>query len=185
MNKRALLIVDIQNDYFDGGKNPLVNSLEASLRAKEILGLFRSKDELVIHIRHISLQHGATFFLPNTEGAEIHANVQPLAGEKIIEKHSPNSFKDTELQDFLSKNEVTDLIICGMMTHMCIDATTRAAKDLGYNCCVIADACSTKDLYYNGKIVKAEDVHAAFLSALNGIYARVFSLTELQQRIRL
>jgi nicotinamidase-related amidase len=180
MAKRALLIVDIQNDYFDGGSNPLLGSLEASLKAKEILEMFRSKNELVIHIQHISTRPGSTFFLPNTEGSEIHKNVFPLTIEKVIRKNSPNSFKETELQGFLLKEEVTDLVICGMMTHMCIDATTRAAKDLSYTCTVIADACATKDLSFGGRTVRAEEVHTSFLAALNGAYAGVIPLSELQ-----
>lgn len=173
--KTALLLIDIQNDYFEGGTMTLVNTNQASENAKLLLGTFRNKNLPIIHIQHIAIKPGATFFLPNTAGAEIHKNVQPTATEKVIIKHFPNSFRETELLNHLSENEITDLVICGMMTHMCIDATTRAAKDFGFNCTLIGDACATRNLEINGEKVKAVDVHNAFLAALNSTYATVIT----------
>jgi nicotinamidase-related amidase len=172
MNK-ALIIIDIQNDYFENGAAELVGSKEASLRAKLVLEKFRNENCPVIHVQHISTRPNATYFLPATRGAEIHENVTPKSTEKIVVKHFPNSFRETGLQEYLTSNRITDLVICGMMTHMCVDATTRAAKDYGLNCVVIGDACATKDLEINGSKVKAADVQAAFLSALNHFYATV------------
>jgi nicotinamidase-related amidase len=106
-------------------------------------------------------------------GAEIHENVKPLETEKIISKHYPNSFRETELLEYLKSKNITDLVICGMMTHMCIDATTRAAKDFGFNCTLIGDACATRDLEINGQQVKSDDVQKSFLAALNYFYALV------------
>lgn len=171
--KEALIIIDIQNDYFDGGANPLVGSLEASLKAKKLLEEFRARALPVIHIRHIATRPGSTFFNPGTHGAEIHENVAPAAGEKVIEKHFPNSFRDTELLAYLRENGVTDLVLCGMMTHMCVDATVRAAKDFGFLCTVVGDACATRSLAVDGREVAAENVQTAFLAALNYFYATV------------
>jgi len=176
--KQALLLIDIQNDYFDGGAMTLVNADRTSENAKLLLETFRSKKLPVIHIQHIATKAGATFFLPETFGVEIHKNVRPVADEKVIVKHFPNSFRETELLDVLRENEITDLIVAGMMTHMCIDATTRAAKDLGYNCTLIGDACATRNLEINGETVKAADVHNAFLAALNVTYATVSTTKE-------
>lgn len=171
--QKALIIIDIQNDYFTGGKMPLVGSDEAVLNAKLVLEEFRKEGLPIIHIQHISDRPGAGFFLPNTKGAEIHAEVAPLKGEKIIVKHFPNSFRETELSDYLKELGVSDLVICGMMTSMCVDASTRAAKDYGYNCTVISDACAAPNLEINGKSVSGENVHNAFLAALNYFYATV------------
>ena len=171
--KTALIIIDIQNDYFDNGTMTLVGSEKASENARLILDKFRAENLPIIHIQHISLSSGATFFLPNTYGAEIHKNVKPLEHEKVIIKHYPNSFRETELLDYLKTNNITDLVICGMMTHMCIDATTRAAKDFGFNCILLGDACATKDLKIHGQEVKAEEVHKSFTAALNGFYSTV------------
>jgi nicotinamidase-related amidase len=177
-NKKALILVDIQNDYFPNGKMELCGSEAASINAEKILNDFREKKLDIFHIRHLSTRPDATFFLPESPGAEIHANVKPINGENIIIKYFPNSFRDTNLFDMLKEKDVKDLVICGMMTHMCIDATTRAAKDFGFNCVLICDACATKDLEINGKIVNAEDVHNSFLAALNGFYSSIKSTNE-------
>jgi nicotinamidase-related amidase len=171
--KTALLIVDIQNDYFREGAMPLSGSTEACEKAKRILERFRADGLPVVHIQHIAARSTATFFLPGTAGAEIHNDVKPHDGETIIIKHYPNSFRETELLACLQAMSITDLVICGMMTHMCIDSTVRAARDLGFNCVVIGDACATKDIEINGQAVKAVEVQKSFLGALNYFYASV------------
>ena len=176
--KQALVIIDIQNDYFENGANPLTGSLQASLKAKKILGLFREKALPIIHIQHLSTRPDSTFFVPNTTGVEIHNNVSPIAGEKVIIKNYPNSFRETELLDYLTSNEITDLTVCGMMTHMCVDSTVRAAKDFGYTTTIISDACATKDLDIQGKTVVASEVQKAFLAALSYFYASVKTAEE-------
>jgi len=177
--KKALIIIDIQNDYFDNGKMPLVGSEEACGNAKLLLDKFREKGLPVIFIQHIATRPDATFFLPNTEGAEIHKKISPVLGEKIIVKHYPNSFRETDLMEHLKETQITDLVICGMMTHMCVEATTRAAKDFGFSISVVGDACATKDLEYNGKVVKATEVQLSFLAALNYFYSTVQTTKEL------
>jgi nicotinamidase-related amidase len=174
----ALLIIDVQNDYFEGGAMALVGSDKASENIKLLLKKFRTKKQPVLHIQHIATSPGATFFIPTTIGAEIHANVKPLGDEKVVIKHYPNSFRETDLLEHLKSLNITNLVICGMMTHMCIDATTRAAKDLGFNCTLIADACATKNLEINGTIVTAENVHNSFLAALNFFYSTVTNTNE-------
>ena len=169
----AFLLIDIQNDYFPGGNMELSGSLEASLCAREVLDFFRKKAMPVIHVRHLSVRPGATFFLPGTRGAEIHENVTPLSTETVIEKNYPNSFRDTPLRAILEKEGITRLVIAGMMTHMCVDATTRAAFDHGFACTLIHDACATRQLSFGGETVPAAHVHSAFLAALNGLYARI------------
>lgn len=133
--KKALIIIDIQNDYFVGGKMPVVDSEIASLNARKILTYFRKEKLTIAHIQHISTREGSTFFIPNTEGVKIHSNVKPLENEKVIIKHYPNSFRETELLKHLRDRKITNIVICGMMTHMCVDATTRAAKDFGFRNC--------------------------------------------------
>lgn len=171
--RTALLMVDIQNDYFPGGNHELVRSTEASIKAKKLLETFREKKLPVIHIQHISTRSGATYFVQNTPGVRFNENVMPLPGEIVIIKHFPNSFRNTELLDVLKKAGVGRLVICGMMTHMCIDSTTRAAFDLGFDCMVAQDACATKDLSFDDHVIPAEQVHRVILGALNGMFAKV------------
>jgi nicotinamidase-related amidase len=131
---QALLIVDIQNDYFPGGKMELVGAKEAANEAARLLAAFRGRGAPVFHMRHVSTRPGATFFLPDTEGVKIHESVAPLASETVIVKHFPNSFRETRLLEALRAAKIERLAIAGMMTHMCIDATTRSAADLGFDC---------------------------------------------------
>lgn len=178
MSKSALLIIDIQNDYFEGGSYPLFESKQAAGQSKLILEKCRAEGMDIIHIQHISNREGASFFIPDTKGVEIHEYVKPLPNEKIIIKYFPNSFRETELLNYLKKLNIEQLIICGMMTHMCIDTTVRAAFDLGFSNTLIGDACATRDLEHKGSITKATDVQNAYLAALNGLFAKVVTTEE-------
>ncbi|MDH5525532.1 MAG: cysteine hydrolase [Desulfobulbaceae bacterium] len=142
----ALVLIDIQNDYFPGGAMEVVGAQEAADKAKSLLAAFRRRKKHIVHIQHISTRPGVTFFLTDTTGVEIHDSVRPLAGEKIIIKHVPNSFRDTSLGEWLRGCGIEKIIFCGMMSHMCIDATVRAAFDKGFTCVVADDACATRDL---------------------------------------
>lgn len=177
-NETALLLIDIQNDYFEGGANPLSGSLEASMKAKEVLHYFRHNSLPVVHIQHVANRSDATFFAPDTFGVEIQNNVKPVEGEMVLVKHFPNSFWETGLHNYLQTLSVKNLVVCGMMTHMCVDATVRAAKDLGYACTLLADACATKDLIYGFEKVCAKDVQITFYAALSYFYADVISAQE-------
>lgn len=175
LRNTALLLIDIQNDYFAGGALPLVGSEKAVKRAKQVLLTFRVLSWPVFHIQHIALHPGSTFFLPSTPGAEIHPELRPLPGESLIVKHYPNSFRETYLLSMLQDKGISNLVLCGMMTHMCVDATVRAARDLGFNLELIEDACATRDLQIKGRTIPAEMIHHSFLAALDGFYARVTS----------
>jgi len=177
--KTALLIIDLQNDYFPGGNNELVNSSEASLRARDLLDLFRKRNLPVVHVQHLSIRPGSAYFIPGTTGAEIHENVRPLQHEKVITKNYPNSFRQTGLHDYLQEQEVTHLIISGMMSHMCVDSTARAGKDQGYQVTIAEDACATKDLTFQGRKIPAHEVHGSFMVALSHFYAEIKMSSEL------
>ena len=180
---KALLIIDIQNDYFKGGNCELVNPQIASANAKKLLEKFRKENMPVFHIQHISIREDATYFLPNTNGVLIHEDVKPLENEKIITKNFPNSFLKTTLLDELKKQNIKELVICGMMTHMCIDTTTRAAFDFGFDCIVAYDSCCTKDLEFNKNKIMAQDVHDSYMASLNGIFAKVLHTDEILQTL--
>jgi nicotinamidase-related amidase len=176
---RGLLIIDIQNDYFPGGAMPLVGPEDAAATASTLLEQFRLGGEPVVHIQHIWDEEEATFMRPGTPGVEIHASVTPTAGEPLIVKAYPNSFRETELEQTLKSRDIDELVVAGMMTSMCVDATVRAANDLGYQVTVVADACAAPDLEYDGRQVSGSDVHAAFLAALSDSYASVVKLKDL------
>ena len=176
----ALLIVDIQNDYFPGGAMEVVGAEAAATEAAGLLAAFRQHARPIVHIQHIATRPGATFFLPYTAGVEIHESVRPSPGEVVFPKHFPNSFRETPLLDHLRAVGITELVIAGMMTHMCIDTTTRAGADFGFKCFLAHDACATRALSFNGVHVAAENVQTAYLAALNGSFAKVLSAHELR-----
>ena len=180
--KQALLLVDIQNNYFEGGKSKLHNPLLALSNIEKTLKLFRKKGFPIIHVQHINNQEGAAFFLSNTDGVRIHQYLAPLENEYLVIKHTPNSFFGTNLADILKENEIQDIVVCGMMSYMCIDTTVRACKHYGIRVTLLDDACATKDLSYNGKTISAEVVHNTFMASLNGMFAYVIKTNELSVR---
>ena len=169
----GLLLIDLQNDYFPGGRMELVGIQEAASNARQLLSRYREKQWPVIHVQHLATRPGAGFFVPGTEGADIHAMLTPRAGEDVVQKHYPNSFRETSLGDILDQRKISRLVICGAMTHMCIDTSTRAAFDLGFDCTVAEDACATRDLSFGGRTIAAVDVQGAFMAALLSPFARV------------
>ena len=177
--KTALVIVDIQNDYFPGGAMELVAPVEAAAQAARLVADFRRKQLPIVHVQHVSTRPGATFFLPDTPGVEIHESVAPREGELVIRKHFPNGFRETPLLEELRRLGAERLAIAGMMTHMCIDATTRAAADLGFQCLLAHDACATRNLVFGETTVPAAQVQAAFVASLNGAFAKALGAGEV------
>ena len=169
----ALLLIDIQNDYFPGGAWELSHADEAAAQAQLALGRFREQHRPVFHVRHINTRPGAAFFLPDTPGSEIHGAVKPLDGEPAIIKHAPDAFFQPDLHDALSRAGIRKLVVSGMMSHMCIDTSVRAARNHGYDITLLHDACATRDLSWNGKTIPAATVHEAFMAALHGAFADV------------
>jgi nicotinamidase-related amidase len=172
LDDAALVIIDIQNFYYPEGRLPLVEPEKAGRNAQALLQAFREKGKLVVHVRHN--------FEP---GGEIHADVAPKAGEKIISKDNANAFKDTDLLEFLKANEIKTVVICGMQTHMCVEAGARAASDLDFEVIVAHDACATRALKFGDLEVSAQDVHTSTLSALSGSYAEVVDTAAILKRL--
>lgn len=170
---QALLIIDIQNDYFPGGRAKLVGPDAALANAEKLLRHFRREQKPVIHVQHINVREGATFFLSDTDGASIHERLTPTEGEHLVVKNYPNSFYKTNLLDIIKDNGITELVVCGMMTHMCIDTTVRAAKDHELPITLLSDACAAKDMEFEGERVPAAQVQATFMAALSGMFATV------------
>lgn len=169
----ALILVDIQNDYFAGGLWPVEEMDQVAQSAASILAKSREAADHIIHIRHEALSDTAPFFRPGTAGTDIHPCVTPLSDETVILKHRPNSFHETGLHNHLQSHGITDLTVIGAMSQMCIDATVRAARDFGYNVTVIADACGAKSARFGDVELTAPQVQAAFMSGLAQAYATV------------
>jgi len=175
---RALLIIDIQRDYFPGGAYPLVEPERAAENARRLLDAFREGGEKILHLQHVWDAPDATFMRPGTDGVEIHPDVAPAEGEPVLEKAEPNGFLGTSLEDDLRTAGVDELVVAGMMSSMCVDATVRAGADLGFSMTVVHDACAAPDLTFGEKTVDGATVHAAFMAALADGYGTVISAGE-------
>ncbi|MNO98840.1 Streptothricin hydrolase [compost metagenome] len=178
MAKQALIVVDIQNDYFPGGKWTLSGVDAAADNAARLIAATREAGDLVVHIRHEFPSTEAPFFVPGSQGAEIHPTVQNHGNEPVVVKNYINSFRETNLKSLLDDQRIEEVVVVGNMSHMCVDAITRAAVDYGYKATVIHDACASRDLEFNGVVVPAEQAHAAFMAALAFAYANVVSTDE-------
>lgn len=174
----ALVIIDVQNEYFKGGKRELFQPEAACENTRRLLNQFREKNRPVFFIQHINNQEGATAFLPGTNGVEIHSSISPNAEECVLVKHAPNSFYQTGLSERLLEKGIKHLVVCGMMSHMCIDTTVRAARDYGFTVTLVHDACTTMDLKWNSQVIPAQTVHNAFMAALSGAFAKLVSTDE-------
>ena len=180
--KSALLLIDIQNDYFPGGKQELFQPEQAAAKAQLLLEYFRKRELPVFHVQHISDKNTGKFFLPGTEGAKLYSLVSPTSKEMVLIKHVPNAFLNTELEQLLRAQNIERLVICGMMSHMCVDSTVRAAKDLGFSVLLPEDACTTKALNWGGSQILAQTVHRAFVASLSGAFAQVVETKDLLDR---
>lgn len=170
--QEALIIIDVQNDYFPGGTCELWNVYEAENKIKMLIEESRTLGRPIIYIQHIN-PPDETFFLEGTYGCEISEHIKPLPEDKIIVKYYPNSFLETELDSYLKEKGIKKLIVCGMMTHMCVDTTVRAAMDYGYEVDLAADACATMDLEISGEIIPAQVVQKTFIASLAGVFANI------------
>jgi nicotinamidase-related amidase len=177
---QGLLVIDIQRDYFPGGAYPLVEPDAAAAAARSVLETFRRDARPVLHLKHVWDSEDATFMRPGTDGVEIHPSVAPADGEPVIEKAEPNGFLGTDLHQRLTAAGIDSLVVVGMMSSMCVDATVRAGSDLGLTMTVVHDGCAAPDLTFGETHVPGGVVHAAFMAALDGSYATVLSSSELQ-----
>jgi nicotinamidase-related amidase len=183
MNQTALIVIDIQKDYFPGGKCELEGPLEAAAQARKVMDAFRTAQLPVIHFQHASIRPGADFLLADTPGSEIHELARPLPGEAVYPKHFPNAFKETPLLSHLRETGIKKVVLVGMMTFMCVHATARAASDLDFGCTVLHDATAAKAMAFNGVSVPAAQVQAAFHGALAFAYADVIATDAYLERL--
>lgn len=181
MKKTALIMIDLQNDYFPGGRMVLSGAEEAVEQAKLLLEHARKNEINIVYLKHIAINQEAKFFLPDTRGVDIHDALQPLETEELFQKHYPNSFRETGLGTYLQKQDIEQLLFCGMMSHMCVDATVRAAFDFGYSCLLAHDACATRALQFQQQTIGASQVHGSFMAALGARYAQVATAEECIQ----
>jgi len=155
----ALIVIDIQKDYFPAGLNEMSGSEKAVIKAKNVIDYFRKKGIEVILIKHISESADAKYFKPDTIGIEFHPLAVPAANEKIIIKHKVSSYQDTDLQKYLESKKIKKLVIIGMQTNVCITKAAEESVKLGYKVFIIKDACAAKSAeIHNDRIAKLGEI---------------------------
>jgi len=186
MENTALIIIDLQNDYFGSIKDakwPLYKTEKAAENTLKILTKAREKNLKIVHVRHEFQGDNPPFFAPNTKGSTIHESLTPKENESQVLKNGVNAFLNTDLKAILDESNITNVIIVGAMSYMCIDAVTRAASDYGYNCFLAHDACATSNIEFNGVKVEAKLAHATIMAALSFAYANVQTSEEILKQI--
>jgi nicotinamidase-related amidase len=144
--KKALLLIDLQNDYFPGGLFPLWNTEQTLDNVKEAIGLARERDVLVVHIQHIANPEAgiAPFFNKGTPGAAIHPEILAAAPDApVVVKEFADSFHHTELEKVLARHGVEELLVCGMMTQNCVTHTAISKAAEKYKVSILTDCCTT------------------------------------------
>lgn len=171
-DQTALVLIDIQNDYFKGGAMELENSDKAGQNAGKLLNYFRQNGVPVIHVRHENATSIATFFIPGTDGARIHKCVEPKEGETVILKHFPDSFMETELGNVLEKMSIKHLVIGGMQSNVCVKATTLKALEKKYTVTVAEDTLAALN----------QDVHKSAVDEISKAGAKMTTSSILMKR---
>jgi nicotinamidase-related amidase len=165
--RTALVLVDLQNDYFSGGRFELDNIDTAAKSASQLLAHFRKNDMPVIHIQHIFEDVNSPFFTENTIGAEIESSVIPHNNEPVIIKHQIDSFIGTTLEQTLVELGIDNLVVVGAMAQACVQTICRSAVNKGYQCEVISDAIAAPTLEYAQHKFTGEQLVAANLLSLS------------------
>jgi nicotinamidase-related amidase len=168
----AIVVIDAQQEYVDG----LLALPEIAPALDEIgrlLARARAIGTPIIHIVHHGNPGGP--FAPDSAGAEIASPATPAPGEPVVGKRLPNAFGSTDLADRLHALKKPEIVLVGFMTHMCVEATARAAIDNGLRATVVASATATRDLPdpLTGQVVPAAEVQRNALAALADRFATV------------
>lgn len=171
--KQALLLIDLQNDYFPGGLFPLWNTDETLKSVKSAVSLAQSHDVEVIHIQHIADPAAgiAPFFNKGTEGAEIHPEILEAAPDAVVEKAYADGFHETELERVLSGCGVEELLVCGMMTQNCVTHTVISKAAEKYEVSILSDCCTTVSEPIHLIALHAVSTRARLVSAAEAIGA--------------
>lgn len=167
--RKALIVIDVQNDYFPSGKFPLWNADKTLTHIElAIANAIKNKVE-IIHVQHIANPSNgiSPFFNEGTDGVKIHPRILAAAPDApIVIKRHADSFYDTNLEDILQEKGVQELIICGMMTQNCVTHTAISKAAEKYQVSILADCCTTVDEMIHGIALHAISTRVALKQSL-------------------
>ncbi|MCU0705874.1 MAG: cysteine hydrolase [Fimbriiglobus sp.] len=140
---KALLVIDLQNDYFPGGRFPLWNTDAVLTNFERAIAAANAGGVPVIHVQHVATA-AAPFFHAGTPGADIHPRVLAAAPTApVVVKEFADGFEKTTLEETLTGLGVTELLVCGMMTQNCVTHTAISKAAEKYAVTVLPDCCTT------------------------------------------
>ncbi len=173
--KKALLVIDVQNEYFTGKLKVTYpnNSFDNILK---VMDYAKENNMIVIIVQHTAL-FGDTF-IKNSNGWELQPMILEKSYDYIIEKTKPSSFYETNLEEILKKENITEIVISGYMTQMCCDTTAREAFHRGYHVDFLSDATGTIDVNNEVGVISSKDLHKATLIAQSLKFSNVISTME-------
>ncbi len=177
--RSALIIIDVQKawDLPTMGKR---NNPNAESNISILLKEFRRRGLMIIHVRHLSYLKNSPF-KSGLETFEFKDEVKPLENEYVITKRVNSAFIGTDLDVYLRMKDIKRLFITGITTDHCVSITSRMAGNLGYETYVVEDCCATFERRgLNGEIIAPEFVHLVNLSSINGEFAQVISLKDIE-----
>lgn len=170
---RALLVIDVQNGFLDPGQ-PIRNNKHAEKNMLKIMEHCRKKGDSIIHIQHLGTAKDS-FFLSEKNRA-FQKGFGPQGNEKVIQKFFNSAFIGTDLEDYLHKQGIYELVIVGLTLPHCVSTTTRMAANLGFDVTLIEDACATYALLdQDGNWLDPQKIHLYNLAALNHEFAKVMT----------
>jgi len=178
----ALLIIDLQKG-FDDPRYARRNNPDAEANIGRLLAAWRRTGRPVIHVQHLSCETDSPY-RPGQPGCDFKDDVRPQAGELVIQKSTNNAFIDTGLGPYLEDKDIRTLVVAGVATNNCVEATVRMAGNLGYETYLAADATATADRTdLAGRVWRAEEIQALTLANLHGEYATVTSTEAILARL--
>jgi nicotinamidase-related amidase len=169
----ALVVIDLQNEYFSG-KLPIPDGSKALDQARKLVSFADQHGIEVIHVQHIN-PAGSPVFAEGSMGAEIADGIKPGKNHTLLTKNQVSVFASTDIDARLRNKGIKTLVIAGLMTHACIAGAARDAVPLGYNVIVASDAAATRAINaFDGKgTVSAQDLHRAVLTELSDAFAAI------------
>ena len=174
--RKALLVIDVQNEYFSGKLKVTYPDTKLSLRhIFQLMEAAKKYNMPVIVVQHTGLENT---FVNGTEGWELHPALLAASYDYYVEKTKPSSFYKTSLEDILQQEKITDVVISGYMTQMCCDTTAREAFHKGYGVEFIKDATGTIDVANEIGTISGKDLHHATLMAQSLRFSKVLSTEE-------
>ena len=165
MTEKALIVIDVQNDYFPGGVWHLPDAEKALPNINRLIELARERGDAVVFVQHVT-PPGAPVFAEGSEGGKLHADLGIRPDDVLFQKRHPSAFQDTGLHEHLQQQGVTAVDVCGFMTQMCCDTTSREAYSRGYTVRLFRDATAAKPLTVDGETLPHDLVHKVSLGAL-------------------